>query len=584
MPIHHLLSAALPEALPASAESPLPNPPLTGPMCWLSACIPCGMPRPPRAAAHGLPPRQPMPLSLEPTSLHNLPGDVLLNVMSRVGEPGPRTCVEDARVLARSRLSEVSRGFHRAVNDIQNHSQNVQACYMISAKQLNHAARQPGPRAAHMAAAVRDLDHVHLQLHELGTKQLHEVMSMLRQHKPLRGLAVTDGFTWGDASEQALVGLLRVHKNSLKDLNLGVPLRLSQKLTQTFTELAGLESLRLDNKAACLTKHGSRTDAACARRLADALGSLPNLRSLVITGFSDAAALTARLSRLPHLQTLRISHCEAGPQDWGAIAETLQGLQAAGTARLLHLELSSAGVGDAGLVPLAPVLSGMRSLHRLDLSRNNIGPDGMAVLAGSLPGMTQLKILNLSANSLCGGGIVPLARALEKMPQLEGLHLMGADLTADDIGPLGAALRGSSRLRSLSLAWNHLRGCRAPDWAAVGTMKLESLYLDACSLQWEDVVLMAAGLKDCATLKTLKLSSNDARMPAAAEALAAVLPSLPQLETCHLPVLGEDGLRVLLPVLQPLLGRSLVKLNLDSDDKESAAVLSSQSPGAAVRP
>jgi hypothetical protein len=419
-----------------------------------------------------------------------------------------------------------------------------------------------------------------LPLGEIDRRSLEDALSMLREHEPLRGLTITRGGASAcSPDEGALAGILQVHTASLKDLSLALPLRFSAGLTDALAGLGGLESLRLDNTFASLT------DAITTPRLAEALGSLPNLRSLAVTGFSDAAALTACLPRLPQLQSLRISGCRAECQDWRAIALTLQGLQAAGPARLRHLELSAADANDADLVPLAPVLSGFTGLHELNLSGNDIGPAGMAMLAGSLQGMRELKILDLSGNRLHGRGIAPLALTLEQLPQLEELRLRGVGLAADAIGRLGAALRGSVRLQSLDLSFNRLSGCSAADWAVLlGPAKRESLCLSNCSLDSKDMAPLADGLKKCPTLKTLILTSNGARTSDAAQALAEGLAGLPQLETCHLPVLGKEGVRVLRPAVQSLLGRNLRNLVLAAVDAEIVvAELRPGPPGAAGR-
>ncbi|HET7866044.1 MAG TPA: hypothetical protein VFL86_16720, partial [Burkholderiaceae bacterium] len=325
--------------------------------------------------------------------------------------------------------------------------------------------------------------------------------------------------------------------------------------------LGGLVSLRLDNRSAMLN------DAASARRLADVLGAMPRLRSLALTGFDDTTALTACLPRLPHLQTLRINGCRVGTQDWHAVAANLQGLAAAG--RLRHLELRAADANDADLAFLAPALAGMRSLKVLDLSGNEMGPAGLAMLAGSLEGMAELKVLDLSGNRLHGTGIAPLAGLLAHLPHLEDLQLQGVGLAAQGLGQLGTALRGARQLRSLALSFNPLSDGRAADWVALlAAVPLESLRLNGCALDSKDMGPLAAGLKACPTLKTLNLTGSDAQVPADAQALAAGLACLPQLERCHLPVLGRAGLQVLLPALQ---GRGLLHLGLAPADAELAA-------------
>ena len=435
--------------------------------------------------------------------------------------------------------------------------------------------RQPLP--ARRADAIRDPDCVHLPLDEIGPESLDEAMSMLRERAPLRGLAITRGASACRPDEQALAGILQVHKDSLKDLSLALPLGFSPGLTGALAGLGGLASLRLDNTFM------SGTDATTVPRLANALGALQNLRSLAVTGFGDAAALTACLPRLPQLESLRIRSGMAEGQDWRAIARNLQGLQAEAAGRLRHLELSAADADDMDIAVLVPVLSGFPGLHELVLCGNDIRSADMEKLADRLRGMGKtLQTLDLSGSRLHGDGITHLAGALETLPQLRKLHLRGACLTAAAIGRLGTALRGSLSLQSLELSFNPLGGGKAADWETLlGAGKLESLCLSNCWLDSKDMAPLAAGLKKCPTLKTLVLTGNAARLPEAAQALAAGLAGLQQLQTCHLPVLGtQEGLRHLQPALQELRGLCLRNVQLAPIDAEMApAELRSVLPG-----
>jgi hypothetical protein len=483
-----------------------------------------------------MPPRQPLPTApTESPQYDSLPEEVLISVLARVVGADPQAPLEGSRMLADSRFSSLSRACRTASNGFLN--QNAQMCYATSAERLKHAARQPGPWRERMAAAVRDLDHVSLQLHHIqcplhvdaNRQQLDDALSVLREHPRLRGLAITRSSWWWHPVDPQLAEILQVHKDSLKDLSLDLPLEFSTGLTEAFAGLGGLESLSLNNHSLDNQNNFSLADANSARRLADALGSLRKLRSLSLGGFSDAAVLTACLPRLPHLESLRISNCEDGPEALHAIASNLQGLQAAGRAPLRRLALCADLAEDVDFAPLLePLVSGMGGLHELVLSGYRFCAVGVAVLAAGLQDMGELKILDLSDNNMNASGIGPLARALEKLPQLEELNLR-------DLG-----------------------------WA------------------FQSVGLLAAKLKRCPRLKTLVLTGNSVQMPGVAQALAAGLAGLPQLETCHLPELDQDGLRELLPALQALQGCSLRKVVLDPENPDLVDELRSNLPGVQV--
>lgn len=204
--------------------------------------------------------------------------------------PGSNSPLQDACVPATSRPNDGTRACQQEVNAIVN--RNPETCYIVSAQRLKHAAGLPGPWAERMAAAVRDLDHVHLPLRDIDAERLDEAMSLLREHAPLRGLAITGSLFWSRPVETALAEVLQFHKDRLEDLILTLPLGFPPALTEAIGGLGGLQSLSLHNPPE------SPADADSARRLAEALWALPNLRSLEVTGIGDTAALTACLSRL----------------------------------------------------------------------------------------------------------------------------------------------------------------------------------------------------------------------------------------------------------------------------------------------
>ena len=104
--------------------------------------------------------------------------------------------------------------------------------------------------------------------------------------------------------------------------------------------------------------------------------------------------------------------------------------------RLEVLVLTAAGIGDAGLVALAPALRRLPALELLGLNDNPFGDEGLAALvapppppAGALPpptgGLTKLNELYLANTQITDAGCAALAAALDSgaLPALEYLRL-----------------------------------------------------------------------------------------------------------------------------------------------------------------
>eukprot|EP00964_Phaeocystis_antarctica_P129975 scaffold93792_cov60-Phaeocystis_antarctica.AAC.2 len=110
--------------------------------------------------------------------------------------------------------------------------------------------------------------------------------------------------------------------------------------------------------------------------------------------------------------------------------------------RLKNLVLSDTGIGDTGLVALAPALRRLPALESLYLADNPFGGEGLAALvappppAGAPPPpagvLTKLKGLWLGETQITDAGCAALAAALDggALPALGELHLFGIPASA----------------------------------------------------------------------------------------------------------------------------------------------------------
>eukprot|EP00964_Phaeocystis_antarctica_P053830 scaffold31615_cov32-Phaeocystis_antarctica.AAC.1 len=172
--------------------------------------------------------------------------------------------------------------------------------------------------------------------------------------------------------------------------------------------LPALESLYLLDPAVVLSEPAAGPDAL--QRLAEGLGAgaLPAVTFVEMdfyVGDAGASALAAALGR--------------GALPW-----------------LKALYLTTATIGDAGLVALAPGLRRLPALEVLCLARNPFGDEGLAALVAPPPTtpagaplptgvLTKLNGLDLSDTRITDAGCATLAAALESgaLPKLERLCL-----------------------------------------------------------------------------------------------------------------------------------------------------------------
>ena len=111
------------------------------------------------------------------------------------------------------------------------------------------------------------------------------------------------------------------------------------------------------------------------------------------------------------------------------------------------------GIGDAGLLALAPALRRRPTLEGLSLAGNPLGDEGLAALvappppAGAPPpaaaGLAKLKALYLSYTQITDAGCATLATALDRgaLPALKTLNHQGTFASATANEAIQEALR-----------------------------------------------------------------------------------------------------------------------------------------------
>ena len=164
-----------------------------------------------------------------------------------------------------------------------------------------------------------------------------------------------------------------------------------------------------------------------------------------------AADLGAALRSLPALRALDLSSNGIGPAGVAALAPALASLSA-----LRELSLGSNAIGCDGAVHLASALASKTALTTLDVSANDLGALGAAALAAALGSLAGLRSLDLSSNGIGAEpeGIAALVPAIGRCEALVELSLRDNDIGPQDFARLSEGLRRLTKLRKLDLTWN----------------------------------------------------------------------------------------------------------------------------------
>ncbi|RNF00400.1 ribonuclease inhibitor-like protein [Trypanosoma conorhini] len=180
---------------------------------------------------------------------------------------------------------------------------------------------------------------------------------------------------------------------------------------------------------------------------------------------------------------------------------------------LSHLNLSSNGLGVSGVSFIAAGLDGNQSLKRLDISVNNLGYAGIETLAPVLE-TTCITHLSLQRNALGdSGGMVlfqAIAAAIENGEErIEFLNLEANNLGEKTAKAMQRVLSSSATLKKLRLSSNNFGGSSKHIMEGLAENKsLLSITLSFCGIRETDGAAIGAALAANSTLQNLDLSNN----------------------------------------------------------------------------
>ena len=251
---------------------------------------------------------------------------------------------------------------------------------------------------------------------------------------------------------------LRALTKALRD-----QLRADHEVAATLCRKVGMRSCKELREARVVSWHNAGLTTADLTLLLTLAPVLPALEKLSLHGSSEEADPEGTQQLVAGLSTLACIHMFAlslgmHVGDAGALA-LAAALGRGALPQLRLLSLTRAGIGDAGLVALAPALQYLPALEGLYLQGNPFGDEGLAALvalpqpAGALllptGVLTRLKVLYLNNTQVSDAGCAAFASALDSgaMPALWGVYLDGTPASAAAKAAVYEALAYTAALR-----------------------------------------------------------------------------------------------------------------------------------------
>ncbi|MCJ8745926.1 hypothetical protein PDJAM_G00135870 [Pangasius djambal] len=269
-------------------------------------------------------------------------------------------------------------------------------------------------------------------------------------------------------------------------------------------------------------------------------------------------ALSVHMQHVGKLKVLKLSGCRLAAQDLGALGETLHCVPL-----LEMLDLSwNAGIGGGNLHLLTEHLHSTSSLRELHLLDCQLSETDSVALAEALLLLPCLEVLDLSNNKLLGTALENISSSLSSTPQLKTLKMSKCGLNQESLAILGEKMKFLVGLEHLDVSCNKECGggfsAMAPSLSFLTHLKCLDLHM--CCLTEEDAQTLVQVVSALSELSELDLSCNKSigtvlqslfpvlprskmkrlhlsscsLSPEAAHALAAVMPSLSQLQSLSL--------------------------------------------------
>ncbi|XP_034153764.1 leucine-rich repeat-containing protein 31 isoform X2 [Pangasianodon hypophthalmus] len=263
------------------------------------------------------------------------------------------------------------------------------------------------------------------------------------------------------------------------------------------------------SKLKVLKLSGCRLTAQDLGALGETLHYVPLLEMLDLSwnagiGGGNLHLLTEHLHSTSSLRELHLLDCQLSETDSVALAEALLLLPC-----LELLDLSNNKLLWRALENISSSLSSTPQLKTLKMSKCGLNQESLAILGEKMKFLVGLEHLDVSCNKECGGGFGAMASSLSFLTHLKCLDLHMCCLTEEDAQTLVQVVPALSELSELDLSCNKSIGAAVQSlFPVLPRSKMKRLHLSNCSLSPEACHALAAVMPSLSQLQSLSLSWN----------------------------------------------------------------------------
>ncbi|XP_060755676.1 leucine-rich repeat-containing protein 31 isoform X2 [Neoarius graeffei] len=262
-------------------------------------------------------------------------------------------------------------------------------------------------------------------------------------------------------------------------------------------------------KLKVLKLSGCRLTAEDLGALGERLNCVPLLEILDLSwntgiGGGNLHFLTEHLHFISSLRELHLLDCRLSETDSVALAEALLLLPC-----LEVLDLSNNKLLVRALENIGSSLSSTPQLKTLKMSSCGLNQESLVILGEKMKFLVGLEHLDMSCNKECGGGFSAMASSLSFLTHLKSLDLHTCCLTEQDAQTLVQVIPALTELSELDLSCNKSIGTALQAlFPVLPRSKVKTLQLSNCSLSPEACHALAAIMPSLSQLQSLSVSWN----------------------------------------------------------------------------